>query len=87
MYFLVSLSIADYKPWREGMDICKKKNAYPIGNITLSDSTLSCVDLNNTDPRWIGIVRDQFIGTDHGKNIGIIMYMTCSTRILSSERK
>ena len=72
MHFLGSLSLADYKSWREGMDICKTKSAYLIGNITLSDSTLSCVDLNNTDPRWIGIVRDQFIGTDHGKNMDII---------------
>ena len=59
--------------WRQGVKTCKMLFTYPVGNITLSNKTLACIGLQNTNPRWIGIVRDQYNGADHG-NISNIFF-------------
>lgn len=48
------------------MDRCKYTGSYLIGNISLSDITMACASLNNYEPRWIGVVRDQYVKADTG---------------------
>lgn len=43
------------------MDKCKKRNAYLIGNINLTNATLACKGLENSDPRWIGVVKEHYM--------------------------
>lgn len=62
LYFSVSAF-----PWEEAIAICKSKGSYLIGNLNSSNLKSSCDKLNNTGPRWIGVVKDQYIGQDQGK--------------------
>lgn len=65
-------------PWREIQDICKSKGSYPIGNLNLSNVKSACDKLYNIAPRWVGVVKDQYIGQDQGKlslpNIFLLKY-------------
>lgn len=52
------------------MEHCKNKSAYLIGNANIYSHTLNatsaCSGLENGDPRWIGVVRDQYVKSDQG---------------------
>ena len=61
IYLYVSAS-----PWREAIDNCKSTGSYPIGNVNLSNITSACENVSNERPRWVGVVRDQYIGQDQG---------------------
>ena len=54
-------------PWEEAIAICKSKGSYLIGNLNLSNLNSACDKLNKIGPRWIGVVKDQYIGQDQGK--------------------
>lgn len=48
------------------MDHCKRTGSYLIGNISLSNITLACADLTNSNLRWVGVVKDQYVKADKG---------------------
>ena len=50
------------------MNHCKRFGTYLIGNVNISNITLACVNLNNNEPRWIGVIRDQYVKADKGKS-------------------
>lgn len=53
------------------MEQCKSNDSYLIVNDNIIydklDATSACTDLNNSDPRWIGVIRDQYVKSDQGK--------------------
>ena len=59
------------------MEQCKNKSTYLIGNANIYAYTLNvtsaCIGLNNSDQRWIGVVRDLYVKSDQGKPA----YNTC----------
>lgn len=50
------------------MNHCKRLGTYLIGNINISNITSVCANLNNNEPRWIGVVRDRYVKADKGNN-------------------
>lgn len=53
--------------WTAGKENCNKNNSYLLWNIDFSDLTSTCKGLDNkTDQRWIGIVKEKYMNTDHG---------------------
>ena len=78
-------------PWKEAIDKCKNKGSYPIGNLNLSNVRSACEKLHNEDPRWIGVVRDQYIGQDQGKfcfpNVIIYSSFQCNVQISTGIKK
>lgn len=67
--FLIDfLDIHMYYRWREGMNHCKRFGTYLIGNVNISNITLACVNLNNNEPLWTGVIRDQYVKADKGKS-------------------
>lgn len=74
------LSVSD-ESWRGGMEHCKNKSTYLIGNANIYAYTLNvtsaCTGLNNTDQRWIGVVRDLYIKSDQGKLKGVQYMYIC----------
>lgn len=57
--------------WRKAMEYCKNQSTYLIGNANIYAYTLNvtsaCTGLNNSDQRWIGVVRDMYVKSDQGK--------------------
>lgn len=49
------------------MEMCKTNSTYLNGDIELSNVKPACTNYNMTSPRWIGVVRDQYIKKDEGK--------------------
>lgn len=49
-------------------DYCKSTGAYPVGNLTLSNVTMACIEYNlsNTSPGWIGVVKELHNKQDQG---------------------
>lgn len=39
---------------------------YLLGNIDLSDAKSACTDLQNSGPRWIGVIKENFVKSDQG---------------------
>ena len=60
------------------MEKCKSNDSYLIGNDNIMynslDATSACINLNNSDQRWIGVVRDQYVKSDQGKP-GIYIFL------------
>lgn len=55
--------------WKQGMEVCKSKNYYLLGNINLSDAKSSCTGLQNSGPGWIGVIKENFVKSDQGQII------------------
>lgn len=47
------------------------KDYYLLGNIDLSDVKSACKDQENSDPRWIGVVRENYVKSDQGNTNAI----------------
>lgn len=49
-------------------EYCKSIKVYPIGNLTLSNTTKACMESmhNTSTPLWIGIVRDLYENKEQG---------------------
>lgn len=59
-----------YSVFLTGKENCNKNNSYLLWNIDFSDLTSTCKGLDNkTDQRWIGIVKEKYMNTDHGQDI------------------
>lgn len=52
--------------WRDGMDRCKSNGFYLMGKINLTNIVSACQNFKNT-PRWIGVVKENYISNDQGK--------------------
>lgn len=60
----------NFMTWTAGKENCNKNNSYLLWNIDFSDLTSTCKGLDNkTDQRWIGIVKEKYMNTDHGQDI------------------
>ena len=82
---------ANASTWRGGMEHCKDKSTYLIGNSNIYAYTLNvtsaCIGLNNLDPRWIGVVKDLYVKSDQGKpayNTYIFLFLAlyCTSYIM-----
>lgn len=69
-------------------EYCKSIGVYPIGNLTLSNTTMACMESMHTNPTplWTGIVRDLYEKKEQGitflvlilsKYIRISNYLIC----------
>lgn len=74
LWFLISFISAVYlnnqssEIWKQGMEVCKSKNYYLLGNINLSDAKSSCTGLQNSGPGWIGVIKENFVKSDQGNS-------------------
>lgn len=59
------------KSWNQMKEYCKGIGVYPIGNLTLSNTTMACTESmhENPTPLWIGIVKDLYQNEDQGMTI------------------
>lgn len=58
-------------PWEKTSKACKMKDYYLLGNINLSDVNSACKDQENLDPRWIGVVKENYVKSDQGNTNAI----------------
>nr|XP_034307344.1 uncharacterized protein LOC105338041 [Crassostrea gigas]XP_034307345.1 uncharacterized protein LOC105338041 [Crassostrea gigas] len=54
--------------WRDGMNRCKSSGVYLIGKINLTNIVSACQTYTHT-PRWIGVVKENYISYDQGNDI------------------
>lgn len=47
----------------ENKAYCKNTGAYPVGNLTLSNMAMACIESNHEQsiPRWIGVVKERIL--------------------------
>lgn len=57
--------------WTTGKKYCKDRGTYPVGNLSLSDITLTCEATKGTGsaPHWIGVVKEMYQKEDQGQLI------------------
>lgn len=67
--YLVEGSIS--RTWRESRNYCRNNGTYLIGNLTLSNIAMACIESNlrQSSPRWIGVVKELYNTHDQGQLI------------------
>lgn len=62
------------KSWNQMKEYCKNIGVYPIGNLTLLNTTMACTESmhENSTPLWIGIVKDLYQNEDQGMTVLVI---------------
>lgn len=61
-------------------EYCKDIGVYPIGNLTLSNTTMACMESMHKSPTpiWTGIVRDLYQNKEQGMACLVInTFSTC----------
>lgn len=55
---------------------CKTIGTYPLGNLTLLNSTIACIEstYKTLTPRWIGVVKELFQTQDQGNAFKLHMF-------------
>lgn len=67
-------------------EYCKGIGVYPIGNLTLSNTTMACMESMHTisTPLWTGIVRDLYQNKEQGMIFLVInAFFTCKVVVLA----
>lgn len=56
-------------------EYCKSIGVYPIGNLTLSNTTMACMESMHTNPTplWTGIVRDLYEKKEQGMTFLVLI--------------
>lgn len=59
------------KSWKQMKEYCKSIKVYPIGNLTLSNTSMACMESmhETSTPLWIGIVKDIYQNKEQGQLI------------------
>ncbi|XP_034307350.2 uncharacterized protein [Magallana gigas] len=65
------VDVSNVYSWTNTKDYCKITGTYPIGNLTLSNVKMACIEsnLSNASPRWIGVVKELHNTQDQGQLI------------------
>lgn len=74
------------KSWKQMKEYCKSIKVYPIGNLTLSNTSMACMESmhETSTPLWIGIVKDIYQNKEQGMTFLVInTFSTCQVFFLA----
>lgn len=62
--------------WTTGKKYCKDRGTYPVGNLSLSDITLTCEATKGTGSatHWIGVVKEMYQKEDQGNFLNHVYF-------------